>query len=218
MERAQLFEAMSRSVVEGDSDAAAELARRAIDEGLDPLDAINDGFVRGINHVGDEFSRENMFLPELVLAGEAMKAAIGVLEPEMAKRGTERQIHGKVVLAAAPGDIHDIGKSLVGTMLSASGFQVFDLGVDVPIATVVDKAGEVDADIVGMSALLTTTMLGQREVVRALESAGVRETVKVMVGGAPVTPEWAEEIGADAFGKDAIDAVTVAKRLVGAEG
>jgi corrinoid protein of di/trimethylamine methyltransferase len=218
MERAQLFEAMARSVVEGDSDAAAELARRAVDEGLDPLDAINDGFVRGVNHVGDEFSRENMFLPELVLAGEAMKAAIGVLEPEMAKRGTERQLHGKVVLAAAPGDIHDIGKSLVGTMLSASGFQVFDLGVDVPIAAVIDKAGEVDADIVGMSALLTTTMAGQREVVTALETAGLRETVKVMVGGAPVTPEWAEEIGADAFGKDAIDAVTVARRLVGAEG
>jgi corrinoid protein of di/trimethylamine methyltransferase len=218
MQTEGLFEAMARSVVEGDSDAAAGLARRAVDEGVDPLDAINDGFVRGINHVGDGFSRENMFLPELVLAGEAMKAAIGVLEPEMARRGTERQLHGKVVLTAAPGDIHDIGKSLVGTMLSASGFQVFDLGVDVPIAAVVDKAGEVDADIVGMSALLTTTMAGQREVVLALGSAGLRATVKVMVGGAPVTPEWAEEIGADAFGRDAIDAVTVAKRLVGAEG
>jgi len=218
MQTEALFEAMARSIIEGDADAAAELARRAVEAGLDPLEAINEGFVRGIDHVGEEFSCENMFLPELVLAGEAMKAAVGVLEPEMAKAGTARQQHGTVVLAAAPGDIHDIGKSLVGTMLSASGFRVVDLGVDVPIAKVVDTAGEVDADIVGMSALLTTTMSGQREVVGALDEAGLRSKVKVMVGGAPATPEWAEEIGADAFGKDAIDAVAVARRLVGAEG
>jgi corrinoid protein of di/trimethylamine methyltransferase len=218
MQTEELFRAMAQSIIDGDTDVAAELAKRAIETGVDPLDAINEGFVRGINRVGEEFSRENMFLPELVLAGEAMKAAIGVLEPEMAKEGTARQIHGKVVLAAAPGDIHDIGKSLVGTMLSASGFQVFDLGVDVPISAVVEKVREADADIVGVSALLTTTMAGQQEVIEALEAAGLRSKVKVMVGGAPVTPEWAEQIGADAFGRDAVQAVTIARQLVGLPG
>ena len=218
MERAKLLEAMSRSVIDGDAEVAAELARRVVAEGLDPLEAIDRGFVPGIDHVGEEFSKETMFLPELVLAGEAMKAAVAVLEPEMTKAGTAREIHGTVVLAVAAGDIHDIGKSLVGTMLSASGFRVVDLGVDVPVEAVVETAREVEADIVGVSALLTTTMAGQRDVVDALGFAGLRSNVKVMVGGAPVTPEWAEEIGADGFGEDAARAVAVARELVGAEG
>ena len=218
MEREELFEAMARSVIEGEDETAADLARRAVEAGIDPLEAIDRGFVPGIDHVGQEFSRETMFLPELVLAGEAMKAAVAVLEPEMTRAGVAREIHGTVVLAAAPGDIHDIGKSLVGTMLSASGFRVVDLGVDVPVDAVVDKVREVNADIVGVSALLTTTMLGQRDLITALGSAGLRGNVKVMVGGAPVTPEWAEEIGADGFGEDAARAVAVARRLVGAAG
>lgn len=216
MERADLFEAMSRSVMEGEAEVAADLARQAVEAGIDPLEAIDAGFVPGIDHVGHEFSLENMFLPELVLAGEAMKAAIAVLEPEMQRIGVEREIHGTVVLAAAPGDIHDIGKSLVGTMLAASGFRVIDMGVDVPIDAVVEKVREVGADIVGVSALLTTTMLGQRDVIEALRAAGLREQVKVMVGGAPVTPEWASEIGADGFGEDAARAVSLARELVGA--
>jgi corrinoid protein of di/trimethylamine methyltransferase len=216
MQRDELFEAMARSIIEGEAEVAADLARQAVETGLDPLEAIDRGFVPGIDHVGHEFAQENMFLPELVLAGEAMKAAIAVLEPEMARTGAEREIHGTVVLAAAPGDIHDIGKSLVGTMLSASGFRVFDLGVDVPVQTVVDKVREVEADIVGVSALLTTTMFGQRDVVEALVVEGLRDRVKVMVGGAPCTPEWAAEIGADGFGEDAARAVTLARELVGA--
>jgi corrinoid protein of di/trimethylamine methyltransferase len=216
MDRADLFEAMSRSVIEGEAEVAADLARQAVEAGIDPLEAIDAGFVPGIDHVGHEFSLENMFLPELVLAGEAMKAAIAVLEPEMQRTGAKREIHGTVVLAAAPGDIHDIGKSLVGTMLAASGFRVIDMGVDVPIDAVVEKVREVGADIVGVSALLTTTMLGQRDVIEALRAAGLREQVKVMVGGAPVTPEWASEIGADGFGEDAARAVSLARELVGA--
>jgi corrinoid protein of di/trimethylamine methyltransferase len=216
MQREDLFEAMGRSIIEGEAETAAELAQEAIDGGVDPLEAIDRGFVPGIDHVGREFAVENMFLPELVLAGEAMKAAIAVLEPEMQRTGAEREIHGTVVLAAAHGDIHDIGKSLVGTMLSASGFRVFDLGVDVPVEAVVDKVREVNANLVGVSALLTTTMTGQREVVEALTAAGLREQVKVMVGGAPCTPEWAAEIGADGFGEDAARAVSLARELVGA--
>ena len=211
----EMAQAMAQSIIDGESDVAEKLAKQAIELGIDPLEAINKGFVLGVNHVGNEFSCGNAFLPELVMAGEAMKVAVSTLEPEMARRGLERQVLGKVVLATIHGDIHDIGKTLVGTMLSAAGFQVFDLGVDVPVATLVEKAREVNADIVGVSALLTTTMVRQRDVVEALDDVGLRPKVKVMVGGAPVTGEWVKEIGADGYSEDAIGAVQVAKRLLG---
>jgi methylmalonyl-CoA mutase cobalamin-binding domain/chain len=133
----------------------------------------------------------------------------------MARRGTVRQVYGKVVLATIEGDIHDIGKTLVGTMLSASGFEVYDLGVDVPIMEIVQKAREVGADIVAVSALLTTTMVRQRDLIEAIDDVGLRSSVKVMVGGAPVTREWVKEIGADGYSEDAIGAVQVAKALLG---
>ena len=217
MERDELFDAMGRSIIDGDAEVAASLAEEAVAAGVDPLEAINQGFVPGINVIGEEFSCERVFLPQLVLAGEAMKAAIGVLEPEMTKAGSAREIEGRVVLATVAGDIHDIGKTLVGTMLAAHGFEVFDLGVDVSTAAIVEKVREVDADLVGVSALLTTTMLVQKEVVAALDEAGLRPGVKVMVGGAAVTPEWVEQIGADGWGQDAIAAVATARQLVGAK-
>jgi methylmalonyl-CoA mutase cobalamin-binding domain/chain len=133
----------------------------------------------------------------------------------MSRRGTERQVYGKVVLATVQGDIHDIGKTLVGTMLSAYGFQVYDMGVDVAIPDIIQKAREVGADIVGLSALLTTTMVRQRDVIEALEDMGLRDKVKVMVGGAPVTQEWVQQIGADGYSEDAVGAVGVAKKLLG---
>ncbi len=211
-----LFNSMAQSIIDGDSEVAEKLARQAIEQGIDPLEAINQGFVVGVNHVGDEFSCGNAFLPELVMAGEAMKVAVATLEPEMARRGTERKVFGKVVLATIHGDIHDIGKTLVGTMLTSAGFKVYDLGVDVPVTTIVEKAREVKADIVAVSALLTTTMVRQRDVVEALDDMGMRPQVKVMVGGAPVTGEWVKEIGADGYSEDAIGAVAVAKKLMGA--
>lgn len=211
----ELFEAMAKSVMEGEVAEAKKLAQQAAAQGLDPLEAINQGFVAGLNTVGDEFSCGTMFLPDLVMAGEAMKAAMSVLEPELSKRGAAREMLGKVVIGTVKGDIHDIGKTIVATMLSASGFQVFDLGHDVSVEKFVDKAREVNADIVGMSALLTTTMVRQREVVKALTDAGLRPRVKVMVGGAPVTRGWVEEIGADGYSEDAVGAVAVAKKLVG---
>lgn len=211
----ELFEAMAQSIIAGEPDDARELALRAVHQGIDPLAAINQGFVMGVNFVGEQFSLGNMYLPELVAAGEAMKTAVAVLEPEMAKRGSERKILGKVVIGTIQGDIHDIGKTLVATMLSASGFQVYDLGVDVPIATFVQKAREVKADIVGLSALLTTTMVKQKDVIEALEDVGLRPKVKVMVGGAPVTRGWAQEIGADGYSEDAIGAVNLARKMLG---
>jgi len=211
----QLFKDMAQSIIDGDAELAEQLAKQAVELGIDPLEAINQGFVIGVNHVGSEFSCGNAFLPELVMAGEAMKIAVSTLEPEMARRGTERQVFGKVVIGTIEGDIHDIGKTLVATMLSASGFKVFDLGVDVSALKLVEKAREEKADIVAVSALLTTTMVRQRDVVEALDDMGLRPQVKVMVGGAPVTREWVSEIGADGYSEDAIGAVQIAKQLMG---
>jgi len=210
----KLFEEMAQSVIDGEPEIAVELAKRALAEGLDPLEALNQGYIAGVNYVGKQFACGEMYLPELVGAGEAMKNALAVLEPEMTRRGSARTILGKVVIGTVEGDIHDIGKSLVGTMLSSSGFQVYDLGVDVPIKTFVDKAREVDADIVGLSALLTTTMVKQKTIVKALQDAGLRPKVKVIIGGAPVTRGWAEEIGAEGYSEDAVGAVAVAKRIM----
>jgi corrinoid protein of di/trimethylamine methyltransferase len=213
---AELFQTMAQSIIDGDADVATQLAQQAIQAGIDPLEAIAKGYVAGVNKVGNAFSCGDAFLPELVMAGEAMKAAVAALEPEMKRRGTSRTMLGKVVLATVEGDIHEIGKSLVGTMLAASGFDVVDLGVDVATAKIVAKAREVNANVVALSALLTTTMVKQKEVVEALATAGLQGKVKVMVGGAPVTRDWVKKIGADGYSEDAIGAVSVAKQLVGA--
>ena len=212
-----LFQKMAQSILDGDSEIAIFLAKQAVQNGVDPLDAISRGFVLGVNQVGENFACGQAFLPELVMAGEAMKAAVATLEPEMQRRGTTRQVLGKVVLATVEGDIHEIGKTLVGTMLSASGFQVYDLGVDVPAKKIIEKVKEVDADLVGLSALLTTTMVKQKEVINELDKLGLRNKVKVIVGGAPVTRDWVQKIEADGYSEDAVGAVGLAKRLVGAD-
>jgi corrinoid protein of di/trimethylamine methyltransferase len=210
-----LLDAMARSIIDGDTSAAADLARRAVAAEVDPLEAINGGFVVGITQVGERYGCGEAFVPDLVLAGAAMQAAMSVLEPELAKSGSQRETLGVVVLATVKGDIHDIGKNIVGTMLSASGFTVHDLGADVPTERIIDKVREVGADIVAVSALLTTTMVEQERVVHALEEAGLREAVKVIVGGAPVTGQWVESIGADGFGEDAVGAVAAARDALG---
>jgi corrinoid protein of di/trimethylamine methyltransferase len=212
----ELFKAMAQAIIDGEPQQAEELARRAIEGGISPLDAIDKGFMPGVNTVGELFASGEYFLPDLVMGGEAMKAALKVLEPELVRKGEQRQMLGKVVLGTVQGDIHEIGKSMVGTMLAASGFEVYDLGVDVSAQQFVDKVKEVGADLVGLSALLTTTMLVQRQIIGALRESGIRERVKVMVGGAPVSQSWADEIGADGYSEDATGAVIKAKELVGA--
>jgi len=212
-----IFNEMKQSVIDGDVDVAEELAHRALAEGIDPLEAVNQGYLPGMQQVGIEFGAKNLFLPDVVIAAEAMKKAAAILEPEMTRRGSKRQVAGRVVLGTVKGDIHEIGKSLVGTLLSANGFEVHDLGVDVPYAAFAQKAREVNADIVGVSALLTTTMAGQQNVIEALDDLGLRPKVKVMVGGAPVTREWAGKIGADGYSGDALGAVELAKSLVAAK-
>jgi corrinoid protein of di/trimethylamine methyltransferase len=210
----QLFQSMRQSIIDGAPDAATELAQRALVNGIDPLEAVNQGFALGITFAGDQFGCGQMFLPDLLASAEAMKAAINILEPEMLKRGSQRATLGKVVLGTARGDIHDIGKNLIATIFSASGFQIFDLGTSVTPEQFVAKAKEVDADIVGISALLTTTMAGQKAVIEALDRNGLRPRVKAIIGGAAVTQKWAAEIGADGYSRNAIDALDLAKNLM----
>ena len=213
----ELYKEMAQSIIDGESEQAVALAEKSIELKMHPLDTITKGFVVGVNYIGDQFGKGEAFLPELVMAGEAMKAAVAVLEPELLKLGESRELMGRVVLATVEGDIHEIGKTLVGTMLSASGFEVFDIGVDAPAEKIIGKALEVNADIIGMSALLTTTMVRQRQVIEELDKEGLRPRIKVMVGGAPITKDWAEKIKADGTSEDAVGAVKLAKQLVGKE-
>jgi corrinoid protein of di/trimethylamine methyltransferase len=210
----ETFQAMRQSVVDGAPESAARIARQALGLGMAPLDAINSGYVPGMHFVGEQFAQHNMFLPDMMASAEAMRAAMDVLEPELKRLGSARPIAGTVILGTTKGDIHEIGKALVGTLLTAHGFRVIDLGVDVAGDIFAAKARELEADIVGVSALLTTTMRNQKTVIEALEKQGLRTRVKVMVGGAPVTRRWAEEIGADGYAKDAVSSVALACSLM----
>jgi len=213
----EIFAAMRQSVIDGDATRAAALAESALANGVPPLDAIENGFVPGLSYVGEQFGLGELFLPDMMLAARAMQKAVAILEPEMARQSATRHVVGRVVIGTVKGDIHEIGKNLVGMMLSTSGFEVHDLGVDVAPARFVEAAREHNADIIGVSALLTTTMAGQRTVVEALAAARMRPRVKVIVGGAPASESWASEIGADGYSEDAIGAVALARRLLGAE-
>jgi 5-methyltetrahydrofolate--homocysteine methyltransferase len=193
----ELNAALRQAVIDGDAAASVALAQQVLDDGVPPLDAIDNGLVPGLSFVGEEFGRGELFLPDMMLAARAMQKAMDVLEPELQRIAAQRHVVGRVVIGTVKGDIHEIGKNLVGMMLSTSGFEVHDLGVDVAPDRFVAAAQEHNADIVGVSALLTTTMAGQRTVVEALASAGLRPRVKVIVGGAPASESWAAEIGAD---------------------
>jgi corrinoid protein of di/trimethylamine methyltransferase len=206
------YEKLTQAVIEGEPEKAAELAEEALAQGLDPLECINQGLTVGMDKVGEMFASGEYFLPDLIIGGDAMKSALAVLEPAL-MGDQKRDIRGRVVLGTVEGDLHEIGKTLVGTMLTANGFEVMDIGIDQPPSEFVAAVQETNATIVGASALLTTTMLQQKKIVEALSGAGLRDKVKVLVGGAPVTQSWADEVGADGYAEDAISAVALAKRL-----
>ncbi len=208
------FIAMQQSIVTGAPERARTLAREALASGASPLAVFNEGYLPGIREVGEQYARGQMFLPDLMASSEAMKAAVAVLDPAFRAEGGDRPAEGTVVLGTTQGDIHEIGKCLVGTLLAANGFRVHDLGVNVAPDDFAARARDLGADIVGVSALLTTTMQNQRKVVQALERWHLRPQVKIMVGGAPVTRQWAQEIGADGYAKDAFSAVGLARELL----
>jgi corrinoid protein of di/trimethylamine methyltransferase len=210
----ELLTKLTQSIVEGEPDETVALTQQALDADLEPLTIINEGLVPGMNIVGDKFQCGDYFLPHLIIAANGMQQAMALLEPELTSRQQTVDAAGTLVIGSVAGDIHEIGKSLVGTMMSASGFKVYDLGVDVPTAEFVSKVKETGANLLGLSALLTTTMTVQREVIEALEEAGIRDQVKVIVGGAPVSQEWADTIGADGYAEDAVGAIELAKQLV----
>ncbi|RKZ07394.1 dimethylamine corrinoid protein 3 [bacterium] len=208
-----LYEECAKAIIDLDGDRAEELARRSIDEERPVLETIEKGFVRGIREVGRLWEEGEIFLPELVVGAEAMKRAMAVLEPRIAAGKKELADTHRVVIGTIQGDIHDIGKTLVATMLSANGFEVHDLGADVPIGRFVEEAIASNADFIAISALLTTTMPGQKRVVEEIEKRAMRDKVRVVVGGAPCSSEWAAEIGADGYAGDAVSAVNLVKQL-----
>jgi methanogenic corrinoid protein MtbC1 len=204
---------MMQAVLDGDAARCRALAEALVADGGDLAAAVEPGFVAGIRRAGDLFEEGEFFLPELIQAAEAMKAAVAVVTPALRERGGSRATKGRVVIGTVQGDVHDIGKTLVATLLQANGIEVHDLGADVPVATFVARARAVGADIVAASALLTTTMPAQRELVAAIEAAGLASSVKVLVGGSPTTTAWARDIGA-AHAENAMRAVAVAESLV----
>jgi corrinoid protein of di/trimethylamine methyltransferase len=211
---ADILARMRRSIIDGAPQHAAALATECLQSGLEPLAAINDGFVPGMAYVGEQFGSRAMFLPDVMAAAEAMRAAMAVLEPEIQRRGQERDVRGTVVLGTVQGDIHEIGKNLVGTLLIAAGFRVIDLGCNVPAERFAEEAETSGADAIGASSLLTTTMVRHRDVIAAIERRHLRPRVKVIVGGAPVTGKWSAEIGADGYAADAQRALDLVKRLL----
>lgn len=214
----EILNKLVNAVVNCDVEGATKTAGEALKAGVDPVVAIEDGLAKGIKIVGDKFGAGEAFLTELMISAQAMKQAMAVLEPAISKSKRARKAApGKVVIGTVEGDIHDIGKTIVATMLSVAGFEVVDLGVDVPIDKFIEKVKEVKPNIVGLSALMTTTMVKMADVIKALENEGLRRKVKVVVGGAPTSKQWAEEIGADGQGGDAMEAVEVVKKLVGAK-
>jgi len=209
----ELHQQMAQAVIDGNKEKCVALAQQVVEEGIEPFEAIQQGFTQGMEVVGDKFATLEYFLPDVLRCAEAVEAGMKILQPHLLERG-DKGSSGTVVLGTIKGDLHDLGKNIVGTMLKAAGFSVFDLGLDTPVRRFVDKAVEVDADIIAVSAILTTTMAYMPDLISLLEEMGLRDRFKVMVGGAPVTPDYAAEIGADGYGETAADAVTMAKRIL----
>jgi len=209
-----IFEQLKQSIVDQDEDAVLEAVNKALADGVDPKTIIDKGLLPGLNVIGEQFESEDIFLPELMQAALAFQAAMAILEPKIKEAGGDGQKKGTIVLGTVKGDLHSIGKNILKLLFETSGFEVWDLGIDVDLFKFIDKAKEVDADIIAMSALLTTTLVGQRDVIEALKDQGTRDQFKVIIGGGATTAEWAETIGADGWAGSAYEAVNLANRLV----
>lgn len=214
MSHEDMFEKMTQAIIDGRAEDARALAEVAVAAGRDLLEVIEKGYVPGLRTVGELWEKGEYFLPELISSAESMKAAMAVLQPELKKAHIDAPVKGRVVIGTIEGDIHDIGKNLVASMMQAHGFDVQDLGADVKLERFIDKAEETNADFVCLSALLTTTMLNQKRFIELLRSRGLAGRFKVLVGGAPVTQKWAAEIGADGYAENAPAAVRLALDLL----
>ncbi|EHQ90403.1 cobalamin B12-binding domain-containing protein [Desulfosporosinus youngiae] len=201
----ELFELAAQSIIDGDEAKAVEIAKRALAEGLDPLEVIEKGFTVGINKVGDLFDRGKFFLPELMVSSDAMKNAVTILNDAIPPAEQTKSI--KALIATVEGDIHDIGKGLVVSLFRVHGMDVYDIGNDIPVDEIIDKALEYEVDVIGTSALLNTTMKNMKKLEDALRERGVRDKFKTIIGGAPVTQRYADKIGADAYAENANDGV-----------
>ncbi len=206
---------MQQAIIDGDVEECSQAAQEALANGVDPNLAISDGLMKGIEEVGRRFGSGEFFLPELLEGARAMQAGINVIDPVIAARGGAREVRGRVLLGVVKGDIHSIGKQIVSSVFSAYGYQVTDLGVDVPDDRFVAAVRDLHPDLLGVSALMTPTMVKQRDVIQSLAQAGLRDKVKVIVGGAVCNPAWARDIGADGYAQDAWSAVELAERLMG---
>jgi len=206
------LEEAAKAIINGDAEKAADLAKRGLDEGIEPLKLLDQGFVPGINEVGDLFSKGKLFIPMLIRSATAMEKATEIINAAIPQG--EEIAQGRVVLGTVQGDVHDIGKTIVVALFKANGFEVLDLGRDVPNDKIIEEAEKFGADIIGTSTLLTTTMVLQKELEEELKSAGLRDKYKTIIGGAPVTQRWADRIGADAYAHDASDGVRKLKELL----
>jgi trimethylamine corrinoid protein len=202
------------AVLKYDSEAAVEAANEAIALKIDPVKAIEEGLAKGLREIGDKFEEGELYLPHLIMGADAMEAAIHVLEGHMSKDLLESTSSGAVVIGTVEGDIHDLGLRIVASMLRANGFKVYDLGFNTKTLAFIQKAKDVNADIIAVSSLMTTTMPFMKDLIEALEVSGLRDKYSVMIGGGPVSERWAKEIGASAYGRDASEAVRVAKELM----
>lgn len=209
-----IFQQAQEAIETGDADAAVQLAKQGLEQGIDGIELLNNGFIVGINKVGDLFGEGQLFLPELIMSATAMQGVIEIINAALEKKG-KKQARGKVVIGTVEGDLHDIGKTIVVSLLRANGFEVNDLGRDVPVDRFIEEAEAFGADVIGTSALLTTTMSVQKELVEKLEEKGLKGKYRTIVGGAPVTERWAKRIGADAYAGDATDGVCKIKELLG---
>ena len=214
METEQILENLATAVIDGDDEMASENAKAALANHMDPLEAVEQGLSKGMDVIGSRFETGEVFLPELLMAASAFKAAMEILKPELEaqKKATVKQ--GTVLLGTVKGDLHNIGKNIVATVLETNGFDVVDIGINNSPLTFIEQAENAQVDIIGLSCLMTTTMPAQREVIQTLDEMNLRDKYQVIVGGGPVTQEWADQIGADGYSESAVQAVNLVKDLM----
>lgn len=215
LKKEQILENLATAVVDGDEDLAQENAKKALEIQMDPLETVEKGLSKGMDNIGEQFGKGEVFLPELLMAANAFKAAMEILKPQLEAQKLQTAHLGTILIGTVKGDVHNIGKDIVSTVLETKGFEVVDIGVDNDTLTILQEAEKAQADIIALSCLMTTTMPAQKEFIEILEEMNLREKYSVIVGGGPVTQEWADEIRADGYGESAVEAPVLIKELLG---